>query len=88
MTYFLLIWISVSTQCPGGIFGRFMPAAVKPFLCEEKRTIELKIEPRRRDAIKRIRKLGADTEARLYECKNLKCKERPIVWSSVLEIKK
>ena len=46
MTLWLVVWVGFS--CPGGLLGRFVPAAAKPLVCEQR--LEYKITSYREEA--------------------------------------
>ncbi len=82
-SYFLLAW--VSWTCPGGwLGGGLVPRAARPLICQAKP--EVSYFSGREAAVRKVHDLGPDVEARLLWCRGLRCWERSVKWSPVLEV--
>ena len=80
MTWFLVL--SIGMTCPGGLLSGLIPAAARPYVCSREPRAE--IFTRQADAHRRVRELGPG--ARLLACRGLRCEERRVSWSQVVEI--
>lgn len=74
----MIFWLvaSISWACPGGWFGGFIPAAVKPLACQGAPQVEHFERLDKAEA--RIRELGPGST--LIACRGLRFKTVPITW--------
>lgn len=79
MSYFLVLWIG--SKCSWWIPS--LPQIAKQLVCESR--VEYMTTPSRIEAHKKVRDLGG-THSRLFWCKGLKCHERGVKRSEVIEI--
>lgn len=80
MTYWLIL--SIAYSCPGGWFSGAIPSQARPFICQ--RQPSHSFAGHATEAVRQLKALGPG--ARLFACRNLRCQEREVRWSTVLEV--
>jgi len=82
MTWFLVSWIAYS--CPGGLFGKLVPEAVRPIVCEL--AVETEIHSDKQRAYRAVAKAGCAARPTISWCKGLKCHAKKVTCPTELHI--
>lgn len=82
MTWYLVIYIGFT--CPGGwLGGLLIPKGIGLLACQKTPTHTILTD--KKEVMRLVREQGPGI--RVFWCKNLKCSEKKVEWSQVVEVR-